>query len=706
MPAVSRTKYAAGERAISASRSPERAGPAVADARRPAIFRLLGRFGERVVPLYEQLTNALAVERREVARLTVALRESEARHRAAYRLAGLGTWDWVAGAPSVRWSPETLAIFGLHDGRVERPVKDWIERIHPEERLRVLAEAKERARKPGSYTLSYRIVRPNGVVRFLREHVENLVDADGEVIGGFGVTHDVTESAEAELARRRSEACFGSFLENAPFTMVVKDLDGRFSMINARNSGFFGRPPEEILGRTSAELMPPVDAAKVQAHDREVLRTGQLVAREIHFEQRPGIEWSYEAKFPIRDDGGAIVAIGGIAIDISAWKRALTAREESEARFRSFLENAPIEMMVKDLQGRYLAINRSVEQSWGLPAAALVGRRVTEISSRPGIETVDAMDRETVATGRTVAREIHWFDWGDNDWTYEVKFPIRDAAGAITAIGGFALDITETKRAEAALRRAKEEAELANYAKSSFLANMSHELRTPLNAIIGFSDAFVRELFGLLPSERYRGYARDILASGEHLLQIINSVLDTTKIEAGTFLLDEARCDIAAVVDAALRMAAERAAEKRVTLEHRIAPGLSEFRADENVLKQILLNLLSNAIKFSYTDGRVAVTAGRTSDGDLALTVADEGVGIAAEHLDRVFDRFMQADESYVRRHGGTGLGLHLTKKYVELHGGTIALRSAPEAGTTITVTLPADRWRDEGGAVRGSDTA
>ena len=683
------------------SRRPERAAPAVADSRLPVIFRLLGRFGERVVPLYRQLTNALAAERAEVERLTTALRESEARHRAAYHLAGLGTWDWVAGAPSVRWSPETLAIFGLHDGRAERPIQDWIDRIHPEERARVLEEVRKRVETPGFYTLSYRIVRPNGVVRFLREQVENIVDEDGKVTGGFGVTQDVTESVEAQRARRRSEAYLDGFLANAPFTMVVKDLDGRFLMVNTRNSGLFIRPPEDVIGRTSAELMAPVDAAKVQAHDREVLRTGELSAREIRFEHRPNLEWSYEAKFPIRDDSGAIVAIGGIAIDISAWKRALAAREESESRFRSFLENAPIEMMVKDLAGRYLIVNRGVEEAWGLPATQLVGRRVTEVSSRPGIETIDAMDRETVATGRTVAREIHWPDRGDDDWTYEVKFPIRDAAGAIIAIGGFALDITETKRAEAALRRAKEEAELANHAKSTFLANMSHELRTPLNAIIGFSEVFVRELFGPLPSERYRGYASDILASGVHLLEIVNSVLDTSKVEAGAFSLDEASCDIAAVVKATLRIIGERAAEKRIAFECRIAPGLPSLRADEKVLKQILLNLLSNAVKFSYADSRIVVTAERASDGGLALAVADQGVGIGAEHLDKVFDRFIQAGDSYARRHGGTGLGLHLTKKFVELHGGTIALESTPEAGTTITVKLPADRWQDERAARR-----
>jgi PAS domain S-box-containing protein len=456
----------------------------------------------------------------------------------------------------------------------------------------------------------------------------------------------------------------------------------------------WGKPAHEILGHRPSDLSKDNDVAIAEAMDREVMRTGQAATQEIKLDGKDG-RWTYSVKFPIKESSGRIAAIGGIFIDVSDRKKAELALQESEARFRSFMENAPLEMVVKDLDGRFLMVSRAVEDIWQRKAEQLLGRRTCDITDSPGVAAVEEMDREVVATGGTVAREIHFAGW-DEDWAYAVKFPIRDAAAKLVAIGSVVLNITDQKHAEQELIRAKDEADLANRAKSQFLANMSHELRTPLNAIIGFSAIIGDELFGSVGSPKYLEYAHDIRESGAHLLGIVNSILDTSKIEAGSFELVDEPCDVADMLESALRMVAERAHRAGVALERQIAPGLRPIVADERVCKQILLNLLSNAVKFTPEHGRVAAKAEETAEGNLLISIVDTGIGIGPEHLSQVFDRFNQADGSYARQYGGTGLGLHLTKKLVELHGGTIRIDSRLGAGTTVGVILPASRWCDE----------
>jgi PAS domain S-box-containing protein len=534
----------------------------------------------------------------------------------------------------------------------------------------------------------------------------------GFLFGGLvltgGLTHAVRSAARArfaldeqqrsERALRASEARFRSFMDHAPFSMLVKDVDGRFLMVNRGIEATWGKTAAEILGRRVSDLSQGIGVEAVEAMDREVIETGRAVTREIHFSDL-GEEWNYEVKFPIKDPAGRVVAIGGVAVDISDKKKAELALQASEARFRSFMEHAPIEMVVKDLDGRYVMVSRAAEEIWGRPAADLLGRRAADVFESAGAAIMVEMDRAVTENGRTVAREVH-FPGRRSEWTYSVKFPIKDAGGRLVAIGSVMLDITEKKHTEQELMRAKEQAELANHAKSQFLANMSHELRTPLNAIIGFSEMICRQLYGPVGADKYLEYAHDIRDSGQHLLGIVNSVLDTSKIEAGGFELDEAPCDIADIIDAAMRMIEERAQQGGLALEQSVAPGLHPIFADERVCRQILLNLLSNAVKFTPVGGKVTVMATVGPGGCPLIQVIDNGVGIAPGHVDKVFDRFSQVDSTYARRHSGTGLGLHLTKKLVELHGGTIRLDSQVGVGTTVSVTLPSWRWCQDGKAL------
>jgi signal transduction histidine kinase len=229
--------------------------------------------------------------------------------------------------------------------------------------------------------------------------------------------------------------------------------------------------------------------------------------------------------------------------------------------------------------------------------------------------------------------------------------------------------------------------EAANRHKSEFLANMSHELRTPLNAIIGFSEVLGEKLFGEL-NEKQAEYTDDILSSGRHLLSLINEILDLSKVEAGRMEVELATFDLPLAIDNARTFVRERATKQGIALDVSIDERLSDFVGDERKIKQILLNLLSNAVKFTPEGGRIGIIA-RQTDGSVEISVSDTGVGIASEDQPRVFEEFRQVGSHYAHKVEGTGLGLTLAKKFVELHGGKIWVTSEPGKGSKFTFTLP-----------------
>jgi signal transduction histidine kinase len=251
--------------------------------------------------------------------------------------------------------------------------------------------------------------------------------------------------------------------------------------------------------------------------------------------------------------------------------------------------------------------------------------------------------------------------------------------------------IMELESTKGALSLALAAAAEANQAKSAFLASMSHELRTPLNAVIGFSETMVMEMFGPIGA-RYRDYAKDIHNSGAHLVSLINDVLDMSRLDAGQTELHEEEFDIGLLITESMRMVKGQAAKGRINLSTDVAPGLPLVLADKRRIKQVLINIVTNALKFTPANGRVRVQAAMADDGGIAMVVRDSGIGIDPVDIPKAYELFGQVDSSLARKHSGTGLGLPLSKQFVELHGGSLTLESTVNLGTTVTVRLPAER--------------
>ena len=370
----------------------------------------------------------------------------------------------------------------------------------------------------------------------------------------------------------------------------------------------------------------------------------------------------------------------------------------AEAQFRGFLQNAPINMSVKSTDGQYLIVNAAMGRFYGVPEQTLVGKHIRDIADLATAAIVEAADAEVVATEIPLIRENRYRWQGAEIWFQEIKFPLRDAAGKVVAIGSIGIDMTDTKAAQEELIEAKEHAEAANTAKSQFLANMSHELRTPLNAILGFSEIISHQAIGPVSLERIRAYAADIHESGRLLINIIDDILDLSKIEAGRVTLTDGPCDIGEIARATLNLVGNAAQGKNLRLTNALPGHLPMLFADERALTQVLLNLLNNAIKFTLPGGEITLEAACVAEG-LAIFVTDTGIGIAAEDIPLVFSAFGQVEDAFVRGHDGAGLGLPIARALVELLNGKLDLHSHLGIGTRVTIWLPATRLMDPAAA-------
>jgi len=403
---------------------------------------------------------------------------------------------------------------------------------------------------------------------------------------------------------------------------------------------------------------------------------------------------------------GGYARIIGVALDVTEERLAQARAQSAETRLRDAIESVSEAFVLWDRNERLVLCNQNYRSFFQLEASLL----------KPGArrDEVERTARSAVRAEMRIpgeSKDVREAELVDGRWVQICERRTAEGGVVVTAADITAVKAQEQARRlnEEALRKAvanleksqaelsdlarkyeaeKVRAEAANQAKSEFLANMSHELRTPLNAINGFSEIMLTEMFGTLGDSRYRDYAQDILNSGQHLLALINDIMDMSKIEAGKMKLNFEEVALDEVVEDAARIVRHRAEAAGLALSLD-APRLPPIEADQRAVKQVLLNLLSNAVKFTPRGGDVTVLVDCVEDEMVRVRVRDTGIGIASEDLARLGRPFEQIESQQAKTQQGTGLGLALSKALVELHGGELAIESTPGKGTTVSFSLP-----------------
>jgi PAS domain S-box-containing protein len=584
------------------------------------------------------------------------------------------------------------------------------------------------------YELTY--IRKDGSRLPAVVSVTALRDETETIIGYLLIGTDNTARKHAEAALLKAGALQSAIFNSANFSSIATDAAGVIQIFNVG--------AERMLGYAAADVVNTITPAAI-SDSEEIIARAKALSVEVGTQITPGfealvfkasrgIEDIYEltyirkdgSRFPavvsvtaLRDENETIIGYLLIGTDNTARKQVEDERMRLDQRLRdqhfytrSLIESNIDALMTTDPRGIITDVNKQTEALTGCTRDELIGAPFRNYftdadRAEAGINRVLAEGKVTNYELTARARDGKLTVVSYNATTF------HDRDRRLQGVFAAARDVTELKRFEQTLQQKNAELEDASRMKSEFLANMSHELRTPLNAIIGFSEVLRDGLVGPM-SDQQRNFTGDILRSGQHLLSLINDILDLSKVEAGKMLLDLDPVEVSSLFVNSLTIVREKAAERRIRLTLEAQDGLGSIMVDARKVKQIVYNLLSNAVKFTGEGGQVTLRAAKVErarvgqlDGKpgrtfmpgentfaefLEISVADSGIGIAAEDLDHLFKPFSQIDSGLARRFEGTGLGLAMVKLLADLHGGSVAVESEVGAGSRFTVWLPLRR--------------
>ncbi len=575
------------------------------------------------------------------------------------------------------WNAGAQAMFGFT--AAEAVGQDFVALVTPDEAAAPVREVLQQswALEPVAREAVFR--RKDGTLLHASLAHKAMGPGVSEAALLFTTARDITH-LKTERDAQLVEARFGRVLESTPDAIVIVNSAGRIVYVNSQAEQVFGYRREDFVTQP-VEMLLPERLRHVHGTHR-----GSFFARphtramgaglELFGRRRDGTEFPVEISLsPLETEAGTLV--------MSAIRDA-TNRKRAEQKFRDLLESAPDAMVIVNREGRIVLVNSQTVALFGWERDELLGQPVEMLvperfrQRHPG-HRGDYFGRPKMRE-MGAGLELHGRRKDGTEFPVEISLsPIETEEGTI--VSSAIRDVTERKLFEAKLRE-------TNRLKSEFLANMSHELRTPLNSILGFSEMLFDEKPGPL-NEKQKEYLGDVLASGRHLLQLINDVLDLSKIEAGRMQLATEPFALARLVEDTAATLQPLAAPRRIVLEVSADSEVGDVELDRRRVQQVLLNLITNALKFS-PDGSVVDVNVRVDDDEvLAVSVRDRGIGIAAEDMPALFSAFHQVDSSAARRFPGTGLGLALSKRLTELLGGRIEVESAPGEGSVFTVKIP-----------------
>lgn len=530
------------------------------------------------------------------------------------------------------------------------------------------------------------IVTKDGHRRLIAWNNTVLKDRHGKISSITSVGEDITDLKLTERSLLNSSGQLRTLLDTIPDLIWLKDQNGVYLMCNPKFERFFGAKEAEIIGKTDYDFVEKDLADFFTLNDRKAMALGKpsMNEEEITYANDGHKEYLETIKSPMYDSKENLIGVLGVGRDITRRKQAEDKVREEAIRRRILFEQSMDGLVVLDQNGKVFEAN--------LKYAEMLGYSSEEI------QELYMWDWDIQYTREQLLEMIRLAD--SKGIIHETKHRRKDGSLINVEISGneaifngrkfifcVCRDITERKQAEDMLLHAKLAAEDASKSKGEFLATMSHELRTPLNSIIGFSDMMLAGAVGEL-NEKQVKYMIHILNGGRHLLALINDILDLSKVEAGKMKLNRELFSVYDAIEEVKALAVPLAVKKNIEFDTKIESGLEDINADKTKIKQILYNLASNAIKFTEDKGYVGITAQRI-DNMLVVSVIDTGRGISMKDLGKLFQPFKQLNPYMTREHEGTGLGLVLVKKYVEMHGGNVRVESEVGKGSIFTFTIP-----------------
>jgi len=514
----------------------------------------------------------------------------------------------------------------------------------------------------------------------------------------FRLNRGIQLRRKAENEVLKSEARYREFVENAGVITYTADINGTFTFISKQVETLTGYTPEEMMGKHFSSLIPaewiPQVAAKYEQQFINRIRESTLIF-PITFKNN-GIRWVEQSAILLEKDG-KVTGFQCVVKDVTEQEKVRQKlqkieeeQKEYQYRIQAILDNAPLMIYVKDLEGRYLLVNKQCREIFGLTDDMVIGKTVFDVQNKKSsAERYFEADKQVIETRKPIELEdvLHLPD-GDRH-ILTIKFPLFDKDNQLLGVSGFMKDITEMVKSRQEMILARQKAEMAEILQEQFLANMSHEIRTPMNGIIGMTGLLMQT-----PLEQHQQeYVQMIKQSSDNLLVLINDVLDLSKIKAGKISIEKIPFSLGDIMKNLNGVFKIKAAEKQLSFSTLVHPAVPQYLVgDPHRLGQILTNLLSNAIKFTekgYVTLEINVQEQDSQEVTLCLQVSDSGIGIDAKQRDLIFESFSQASSDTTRRFGGTGLGLAITKQLVELQQGSVHVTSKPGAGTTFSILLP-----------------
>jgi PAS domain S-box-containing protein len=625
--------------------------------------------------------------------------QQQERYERATAAGRVGIWEWNLETNDVYFSPSLENMLGCKDGQHICHIDQWMKYVDPADADQMLDIASRyRSGEVTEETVAeYRVQMADGSLRWFEARAHLLLSENANPLTLVGTDSDITERKQAETALIMSEAKLKDFAESSSDWFWETDAEGRLVWESSSSNEKAGRRFSKINGMTREEiagdLMTDDDWFDYWHALREHTNIKDFEYSYLDQDKTPRYA-SINGK-ALFDESGHYLGHRGTASDVTDTKLAQQELNRTLSEFSAIMDNINYGILFMDSDLRVQIANKAVQGMWRFSDEMILNKMSMSefmyFNRDDGVYTVadsefDAFVEERVAAVRAGSIQPTELSLADGKVYQYQCIALPDGGRMLTYF-----DISSRKQTEKQLSDAKEIAERANRAKTEFLANMSHELRTPLNSVIGFSAMLKNEMFGSLGHKSYLEYANDIHGSGNHLLNLISDILDVSKIEADQFDVSNEQLNLARLLESCVLMVRERADKAGVILSTEFNGELSLFLGDEVRIKQIVLNLLSNAIKFTPARGKVK-TRVFFEDGAAVLQISDTGIGIAQEDMPKVLAPFQQIRDDHAITGEGTGLGVYLSKRLTELHGGRLSIESKVGEGTIVTLRFPPER--------------